>query len=86
MDRVSTSYVERFNLEFRMMARRFTRLNLSYSKKLENQRAMIALAIAYHNLCRYHQTLRATPCMAHGLTKKIWSIEDLLTAIKLTRL
>lgn len=80
MDRVSTSHVERFNLELRMMARRFTRLTLSYSKKLSNHRAMISLAIAYHNLCRYHQTLRATPCMAQGITKTIWSIEDLLTA------
>ncbi len=80
MDRVSTSYVERFNLELRMTARRFTRLTLSYSKKLANHKAMISLAIAYHNLCRYHQTLRATPCMAQGITKSIWTIEDLLTA------
>jgi IS1 family transposase/transposase-like protein len=80
MDRVSTSHVERFNLELRMMARRFTRLTLSYSKKLSNHRAMIALAIGYHNLCRYHATLRCTPCMAQGITKTIWSIEDLLTA------
>ncbi len=80
MDRVSTSYVERFNLELRMMARRFTRLTLSYSKKLANHKAMIALAIAYHNLCRYHASLRATPCMAQGITNSIWSIEDLLTA------
>jgi IS1 family transposase len=80
MDRVSTSHVERFNLELRMMARRFTRLTLSYSKKLANHRAMISLAIAYHNLCRYHATLRCTPCMAQGITKTIWSIEDLLTA------
>jgi len=80
MDRVSTSFVERFNLELRMSARRFTRLTLSYSKKLANHKAMISLAIAYHNLCRYHATLRATPCMAQGITKSIWSIEDLLTA------
>lgn len=39
-----------------MMVRRFTRLTLSYSKKLSNHRAMIALAIACHNLCRYQQT------------------------------
>ena len=80
MDRVSTSHVERFNLELRMMARRFTRLTLSYSKKLANHRAMIALAIGYHNLCRYHASVRATPCTAQGITKSIWSIEDLLTA------
>ncbi len=80
MDRVSTSYVERFNLELRMTARRFTRLTRSYSKKLANHKAMIALAIAYHNLCRYLATLRATPCMAQGITKSIWTIEDLLTA------
>jgi transposase-like protein/IS1 family transposase len=79
MDRVSTSYVERFNLELRMMARRFTRLTLSYSKKFSNHKAMISLAIAYHNFCRLHQTLRATPCMEAGITKGIWSIEDLLT-------
>ena len=71
MDRVSTSHVERFNLELRMMVRRLTRLTLSYSKKLSNHKAMLALAIAYHNLCRYHQTLRATPCMAQGITKTI---------------
>ena len=40
----------------------------------------IALAITYHNLCGYHTSLRATSCMAHGITKTIWSIEDLLTA------
>jgi transposase-like protein/IS1 family transposase len=79
MDRVSTSHVERFNLELRMMVRRLTRLTLSYSKKLSNHRSMLALAIAFHNFCRYHQTLRATPCMAQGITKTIWSIEDLLT-------
>jgi hypothetical protein len=41
---------------------------------------MIALAVAYHNLCRYHQSLSATPGMVAGITKTIWSVEDLLTA------
>ena len=66
----STSHVERFNLELRMMVRRFTRLTPSYSKRLSNHRAMIALAIAYHNLCRYQASVRATPCMAQGITKR----------------
>jgi IS1 family transposase len=79
MSRVSTSHVERFNLELRMMVRRLTRLTLSYSKKLSNHKAMLALAIAFHNFCRYHQTLRATPCMAQGITKSIWTLKDLLT-------
>jgi hypothetical protein len=59
MDRCSTSHVERFNLELRMMVRRLTRLTLSYSKKLSNHRAMLALAIGFHNFCRYHQTLQS---------------------------
>ena len=80
MDRCSTSHVERFNLELRMMVRRVARLTLSYSKKLSHHRAMLSLAIAFHNFCRYHQAIRATPCMAQGITKSIWSIEDLLTA------
>lgn len=52
------------NLELRMMVRRLTRLTLSYSKKLSNHKAMLALAIAFHNFCSYHAAIRATPCMA----------------------
>ena len=56
-DRISTSYVERFNLSSRMQMRRCTRLTNAYSKKLENHRAAIALWIAFYNLCRVHETL-----------------------------
>lgn len=79
-DRVSTAHVERLNLEMRMTMRRLTRLTLSYSKKLENLRAAFALTFAYHNFVRLHQTLRATPAMVAGLTKHVWSLEELLTA------
>lgn len=81
-DRVSTSHVERLNLELRMSMRRLTRLTLSYSRKLENLRAAFALTFAYHNFVRLHQTLRATPAMVAGLSKHVWSLEELLTATR----
>jgi IS1 family transposase len=79
-DRISTSYVERFNLSSRMQMRRCTRLTNAYSKKLENQRAAIALWIAFYNLCRVHETLRCTPAMALGVTDHIWTIAELVRA------
>jgi IS1 family transposase/transposase-like protein len=80
MERVSTSHVERLNLELRMTMRRLTRLTLSYSKKLANHRAAFALTFAYHNFVRRHETLKTTPAMASGLTDHAWKLEDLLTA------
>ncbi len=75
---VSTSYVERNNLTFRMQMRRFTRLTNGFSKKLANLRAMIYLWVAYYNFCRVHRSLRVTPAMAAGLTDHVWEIRDLL--------
>ena len=65
-DKISTSYVERFNLSTRMQMRRFARLTDGFSKKLENHRAAVALWIAFYNFCRVHETLRQTPAMALG--------------------
>jgi IS1 family transposase len=77
-EKISTSYVERFNLTTRMAWRRFTRLTNGFSKKLENHKAAIALHVAYYNLCRVHETLRATPSMALGVTGHVWSIAELV--------
>jgi len=60
-DHISTSYVERQNLNMRMNMRRFTRLTNAFSKKLENHVAMIALVHMHYNFARIHQTLRVTP-------------------------
>lgn len=79
-DKISTSYVERFNLSSRMQMRRFTRLTNGFSKRLENHRAAVALWICYYNLCRVHETLRMTPAMALGVTDHIWSIAELIAA------
>jgi len=57
--------------------RRFTRLTNAFSKKVENHAHAIALHFMYYNFVRIHKTLRVTPAMQAGLTKKLWSIEDL---------
>jgi lambda repressor-like predicted transcriptional regulator len=38
----------------------------------------IALHFVYYNFVKQHKTLRITPAMAAGLTKRFWSIEDLV--------
>jgi IS1 family transposase len=82
--KVSTSYVERQNLNMRMGMRRFTRLTNAFSKKIENHCHSLALYFMYYNFVRIHTTIRVTPAMEVGLTKKLWTIEDLvrLTEIK----
>lgn len=75
---VSTSYVERQNLNMRMSMRRFTRLTNAFSKKLENHGHAVALYFGYYNFCRVHQTLRVTPAMEARLTDHVWSVEELI--------
>ncbi len=77
-DEICTSHVERHNLSIRTFMRRFTRLALGFSKKLENLAAATALYIAHYNFCRRHGSLRMTPAMAAGLTDRFWSMEELL--------
>ena len=78
--KISTSYVERFNLSTRMHLRRFTRLTNGFSKKLANHRAAIALHMAYYNLVRMHETIRCTPAMALGVTDHPWTVAELIEA------
>lgn len=77
-DRISTSYVERQNLTMRMSMRRLTRLTNGFSKKWENLNYALALYFAYYNFCRIHKTLRITPAMAAGISKRVWEIKDLI--------
>jgi len=75
---ISTSYVERQNLNMRMGLRRFTRLTNAFSKKFENHCHMVAIYHAYYNFCRVHQTLRVTPAMEAGLTDHIWMLTEVV--------
>ena len=82
---VSTSYVERMNLSIRMQNRRFTRLTNGFSKKLDNHIHALALYFAFYNFCRIHKTLKVTPAMAAGVTKTLWSLEDIAARIEANR-
>lgn len=75
---VSTSHVERANLSIRTSMRRFARLTLSFSKKLENLKAACALYFAWYNFVRIHRSLRTTPAMAAGIAGSAWSVSDLI--------
>lgn len=75
---ISTSYVERMNLNLRMGLRRFTRLTNAFSKKFENHCHAVAIYFAYYNFCRVHQTLRVTPAMEAAITDHVWTLEELL--------
>ncbi len=77
---VSTSYAERNNLNIRMGVRRYTRLTNAFSKKLEQHVAATALHFAHYNFVRVHKTLRTSPAMAAGVSKTLWSMEELLEA------
>jgi len=79
-DKISTSFVERFNQSSRMQMRRFTRLTNGFSKKLANHRAAVSLWVCFYNLCRVHETLRCTPAMALGVTDHIWTVGELMRA------
>jgi IS1 family transposase len=78
---ICTSHVERNNLTIRTFVRRFTRLSLGFSKKLENLAAAFALHTAHYNFCRVHSKLRVTPAMEAGITDHVWELGELLAAI-----
>jgi len=78
---ISTSYIERQNLTMRMSMRRFTRLTNGFSKKIENHMHAIALHYMHYNFVRIHKSLRCTPAMEAGITKKLWSIADIVALI-----
>ena len=79
---VSTSYVERNNKTMRMHMRRFTRLTVGFSKKVENHAYAVVLHMMYYNFVRVHSTLRMTPAMAAGVSGHLWEMSDIVALIE----
>jgi hypothetical protein len=82
MKHVSTSYAERNNLNIRMHSRRMTRLTNAFSKKMENHAHAMSLHFMYYNFVRIHKTLRTTPAMAAGVSKKLWEMSDIVNMLE----
>ena len=80
-DKISTSYVERQNLNMRMGMRRFTRLTNAFSKKLQNHLHMLSLYFVYYNFVRIHKTLKVTPAMAAGVSDTLRDMNWIVSLI-----
>lgn len=79
---ISTSFVERQNLNIRMGMRRYTRLTNAFSKKIENHCHALAIYFMFYNFVRIHKTLRMTPAMKAKVTDKLWTMEDVANLIE----
>jgi hypothetical protein len=78
IEHISTSYIERQNLQMRMSMRRFTRLTNGHSKKVENHEYALALHYVHYNFARSQKSLNGTPAMASGVADHAWSIEEIV--------
>jgi hypothetical protein len=54
------------------------RLTNAFSKKVDNHAHAVALFALYYNFVRVHKTLRMTPAMAAGITKRLWEMNDVV--------
>lgn len=79
---ISTSYVERQNLNMRMGMRRFTRLTNAFSKKYENHCHALALYFVFYNFIRKHATLKTTPAVAAGLVDEVYKMDLIVNLIE----
>jgi len=79
---ISTSCVERQNLNTRMGNRRMTRLTNAFSKKAANHNHMMSIYFVHYNFVRIHQTLKMTPAMAAGITPRLWEMADMVKVLE----
>jgi hypothetical protein len=83
---ICTSHVERHNLTIRTLMKRFTRLSLGFSKKLENLEAACVMFLAYNNFVWRTRDVnegrsRLPAAMAAGVVNRLMSFADLFDAV-----
>ena len=78
---IATSYVERQNWTVRTTMRRYTRLSNGFSRKIENHMAAVAFNYFAYNFIKIHSTLRMSPAMAAGVSKRLFDVSDLVALL-----
>lgn len=87
---ICTSHVERHNLTIRTFMKRFARLSLGFSKKLECLEAACAMFLAYYNFIwrtRYPDNSgqsgrkRPTAAMMANVTDHLWNFDELYETV-----
>lgn len=79
---VSTSYAERNNGIIRQHCKRYARLTLAFSKKIENHVYAFALHTMYHNFVKISGAHRMTPAQAAGVDSRLWEIGDIVKVVE----
>jgi IS1 family transposase len=94
LERITTAYVERQNLNLRHENRRLVRKTIAFSKKVHGLRHQMVVYLGYFNFVRPHRGLRVpvgaqdgclrkwqrrTPALAAGITDHIWSLRELMS-------
>jgi IS1 family transposase len=77
-----STYVERHNGIIRQHCRRYARLTLAFSKKLDNHMHAFALHTMYHNFVKITRPHRMTPAMAAGVESRLWEMSDIVKVIE----
>lgn len=65
-----------------MSIKRFARLTIAHSKKLEMHEHSVALHFFHYNFIKIHQSIRMTPAMAAGVTERLWEVADLVDLLE----
>jgi hypothetical protein len=78
--RIGTSRVERWNLSLRTGLKRMSRLTIAFSRCWRNHKAAVSLWIGYYNFVSMNRAIRMTPAMKADVTRRPWSLRDLLEA------
>ena len=73
----SLQYVRAIALRFRI-----SKPHVGNLGRVANHAHAMALHFLYYNFVRVHKTLRTTPAMAAGVTKRLWEMSDVVDILE----